>query len=102
MIGAPMAESFERSRGFALDRGGSAALFRVQREVVLANAAYGTNPVFGDVFEGSSRSDAAVGIAHSWVVDVAAYVADVLVHEFLYSRTGRTMRLGGPTNNARL
>lgn len=28
------------------------------------------------------------GSPHSWVVDVAAYVADVLVHEFLYSRTG--------------
>ena len=99
MIGAPMAESFNGREALRLT---GAALFRVQREVVLANAAYGANPVFGDVLEGSSRSDAAVGIAHSWVVDVAAYVADVLVHEFLYSRTGRTMRLGGPTNNARL
>ena len=52
----------------------------VQREIVLADAADGAYPVVGDVRKGGARRDAAVRVAHFRVLDVAAYVANVLVH----------------------
>ena len=54
-----------------------------RREVALADTADGAHPVFGDVFEGSTGLDAAVGIAGFGVVDVTAYVAYILFHKLL-------------------
>ena len=39
---------------------------------VLAEAAYGANPIFRDIFPRGAGSDAAVGIAKSGVIDVSA------------------------------
>ncbi len=50
------------------------------REAVLANAAKRAGPAVGDGFKGSAGSDAAIGIAFFWVIDVTADVANVLFH----------------------
>jgi hypothetical protein len=52
------------------------------REVVLAYAADGAYPVFGDVFEGGAGGDAVVGVAHFRVIHVTTGVANVLFHTF--------------------
>ena len=49
-------------------------------EVVLAYAADGAYPVFGDVFKGSAGGDAAVGVAYFGVINVTTGVANVLFH----------------------
>lgn len=49
-------------------------------EVVLADAAEGADPVFGEFFEGGSGGDAVVGVAGGGVVLIAADVAYVLFH----------------------
>ena len=46
-------------------------------EHVLAQAADGADPIFGDIFPGGAGSDAAVGIADGGVIDIAAG-ADIL------------------------
>lgn len=48
-------------------------------EGVLAQATHGADPGVGDVLPGSAGGDAAVGIAHSRVVLVAADT-DILIH----------------------
>ena len=49
-------------------------------EVVLAYATEWAYPVVGDVFEGGTWGDAAVGIACCGVIDVTADVANILFH----------------------
>jgi len=55
------------------------ALFH-DREAVLADAAKRAFPAVGNGFKRSAGSDAAIGIAFFWVVDVTADVANVLFH----------------------
>ena len=50
------------------------------REAVLANAAKRARPAVGKGFKRCARSDAAVGIAFCWVIDVTADIAYVLFH----------------------
>ena len=50
------------------------------REAVLANAAKRAGPTVGDGLKRSAGSDATVGIAFFWVIDVTADVAYVLFH----------------------
>ena len=51
------------------------------RETVLADAAKRAGPAVGNGLKRGARSDAAVGIAFFWVVDVTADVANVLFHD---------------------
>lgn len=50
------------------------------REAVLANAAKRAGPAVGDGFKGSAGSDAAIGIAFFWVVNVTTDIANILFH----------------------
>lgn len=49
-------------------------------KLVLADAAEGANPIFGDVFPGGAGSDAIVGITCCGIVNVTADFTYVLVH----------------------
>lgn len=53
------------------------------REVALAYSTDGAHPIIGNVFEGSARSNAAVGIAYFRVINVTTYVANILLHNRL-------------------
>ena len=53
------------------------------RETVLADAAKRAFPVVRNGFKRGARSDAAVGIAFFWVIDVTTDVANVLFHRDL-------------------
>ena len=50
------------------------------REAVLANAAKRAGPTVGDGFKWGAGSDAAVGVAFFWVIDITTDVANVLFH----------------------
>ena len=53
------------------------------REAVLADAAKRARPAVGNGFKWGAGSDAAVGIAFFWVIDVTTDVANVLFHNEL-------------------
>ena len=55
-------------------------LLLLYREVVLANAADGANPVFGNVFKSCAGSDAAIGVSYFRVIHITTSVANVLFH----------------------
>jgi hypothetical protein len=52
-------------------------------KVALVGAAQGADPVFGNVLESGSRSNAAVRIADFRIVDVIAYHTTIFGHDFL-------------------
>lgn len=49
-------------------------------EIVLADGAHGTDPIFGQILERRARLNSAVGIANFGIIDVAADDANVLFH----------------------
>ena len=49
-------------------------------ELVLAGAAQGAHPVGGNLLPGSAGCYAVVGVTLSGIVDIAAEIADVLIH----------------------
>jgi hypothetical protein len=50
------------------------------RELILAYAADGANPVFGQIFEFGARSDVVFRIAGSFIIDITANFANVFFH----------------------
>ena len=63
------------------EHGLAGALFVNGAEFVLAYAAEGAYPVFGEFFEWGAWLDAVVGVAYCGIILVAAYVAYILFHE---------------------
>lgn len=49
-------------------------------KVVLADAAFGAFPIVGNIFEGGTGGNAAIGVAHFGVVDPSAYIAYIFFH----------------------
>ncbi len=54
------------------------------REILFPRAAKRTNPIFGQVVEGSSGIDSVVGVSFFRVVHITAYVANILFHDSFF------------------
>ena len=54
-------------------------------ELVLAYAAQGADPILGKIFKRSARGDSIVRITHLGIVNIATYIANILLHFFYLS-----------------
>ena len=50
-------------------------------EIAFSDAAGRADPVFGKIFERRSRSYSGIRITHSWIIFIAADVANILFHD---------------------
>jgi orotate phosphoribosyltransferase len=50
------------------------------REHILAHAAQGAHPILRKLVKGSTRIDSIVGIAYRGIINIAAYIAYILIH----------------------
>ncbi len=58
--------------------------FLFRRERVLIRAADGANPVFGNIGESCAGGNSIVGISHGGIINISAYLADILLHCFSF------------------
>lgn len=55
------------------------------RKLILADSAQRANPIFRDISESGSRRYSIVRITHLGIVNIATYIANILLHFFYLS-----------------